>query len=133
MIAHALLALTGWVVVLAGDAGELDPTAHTSLNRVQIASLLIGVFIPILVGLVTKRATNPALKSLLLLALSAASGFLTEFVNSSNFVWQQALTTTVVTFVIGVATYYGLWSPTGVAGRAQDAFGGAAPPTPPPP
>lgn len=100
----------------------VDPTAKTGLDAVQVASLLIGVFIPILVGLVTKRSTDARVKSILLLALSGVSGFLTEFVNSSNFVWQQALLTTVVTFVIGVATYYGLWTPTGVTAKAQDSF-----------
>lgn len=98
---------------------NVDPSAAT-LNTVQVASLLIGVFLPIVVGLVTKHTTNPAIKSLLLLALSGVSGFLTEFVNSANFNWQQALLTTVVTFTIGVATYYGLWNVTGVTDKAQD-------------
>lgn len=131
VIAWLVVALL-WLLALPARAadGTIDPTAHTGLNAVQVASLLIGVFIPILVGLVTKRVTSPAVKSLLLLALSAVSGFLTEYVNSANFVWQQALLTTVVTFVIGVATYYGLWRPTGVAGAAQDALGGSSPPSP---
>jgi hypothetical protein len=53
------------------------------------------------------------------LALSAVTAFLTEYVNSANFVWQQALLTTVVTFVVSVATYYGLWKPTNVAGSTS--------------
>jgi hypothetical protein len=110
------------ITTLAAENATIDPTQHSTLNAVQVASLLIGVFIPILVGLVTKVTTSPALKSILLLALSAVSGFLTEFVNSANFIWQQALLTTVVTFVIGVATYYGLWTPTGVTAKAQAAF-----------
>lgn len=110
------------ITTMAAENATIDPTANTTLNAVQVASLLIGVFIPIVVGLVTKRTTNPAVKSILLLGLSAVSGFLTEFVNSANFVWQQALLTSVVTFVIGVATYYGLWTPTGVTAKAQAAF-----------
>jgi len=92
----------------------------TTITTVQVASLFVGVFLPILVGLVTKRATNPTIKSLLLLGLSAVSGFLSEFIaNTGNFAWDQALLTSVVTFVIGVATYYGLWTPTGVTAKAQ--------------
>lgn len=106
------------ITTLAADNATIDPTQGATLNTVQVASLLIGVFIPILVGLVTKKITKAALKSVLLLALSCVSGFLTEFINSANFIWQQALLTSVITFVIGVATYYGLWKPTGVADQA---------------
>lgn len=108
------------ITTMAADNATIDPTAYSGLNTVQVASLLLGVFLPILVGLVTKVTTNAAVKSLLLLALSCVSGFLTEFVNSNNFIWQQALLTSVITFVIGVATYYGLWNPTGVTAAAQN-------------
>jgi hypothetical protein len=110
------------VITMAAENATVYPTAYSGLNTVQVASLLIGVFIPILVGLVTKRTTNTAVKSILLLALSCTSGFLTEYVNSNNFIWQQALLTSVITFVIGVATHYGLWTPTGVTAKAQDAL-----------
>jgi hypothetical protein len=117
-----------YTITTLGLDNDIDPTAHTTIDAVQVASLLIGVFIPILVGLVTKASTSPTIKSLLLLGLSAVSGFLTEFINSSNFVWQQALLSTVVTFVIGVATHYGLWNPTGVTAKAQGALNHDSPP-----
>lgn len=110
------------VLVLATQEGldnTVDPTAYSGLNTVQVASLLVGVFIPILVGLVTKRVTAASTKALLLAGLSAVSGFFTEYINSANFHWQQALLTTIVTFVIAVATHYGLWVPTGVTAKAQ--------------
>lgn len=94
-----------------------DPVAP--ITTVQVASLFIGVFIPIVVSLVTKQVTSARTKAILLVALSAASGFLTELVNDSNFVWQQALLTAVMTFVTGTAAYFGLWRPTGVADKAQ--------------
>lgn len=103
---------------------DVDPTAHTGFTTVQIASVLLGTVLPILVGLVTKRVTSSAVKAVLLLALSAVAGFLTELINSSNFVWQQALLTTLITFVTGVAMHFGLWQPTGVSAKAQAAFGG---------
>lgn len=108
----------------------IDPTAYSNLDTVQVASLLVGVFIPILVALVTKRTTSSTVKSLLLLGLSAVSGFLTEYINSANFRWQQALMTTIVTFVIGVATHYGLWTPTGVRDKAQASLVKDTPPRP---
>lgn len=87
-------------------------------NAVQIVSVLVGTFIPILTALVTKSTAKPGVKAVTTLALSAIAAFGTEFINHEGdaFYWQGALLTTVVTFVVAVATYYGLWRPTNVAG-----------------
>lgn len=95
-----------------------DPVAN-SISTVQVVSILVGTVLPILVGLVTKTVTSPTIKAVLLLALSGLSGFGSEYINDPNFVWQQALLTTVVTFVVGVATHFGLWQPTGVTAKVQ--------------
>lgn len=94
-----------------------DPVAN-SLTTVQVVSVLLGTVYPILVALVTKKSTNSAVKAWLLAALSAVSGFGFEYINSTNFQYEQALLTTVVTFVTAVSTYYGLWKPTEVADAA---------------
>jgi len=123
------------ITTLAAEGGldnDIDPTAHTGFDKVQVSAILIGVVLPLLVGLVTRRYTSPAVKSLLLLAASAVTAFITEWANSANFVWQQALLTLILTFGTGVVSYYGLWVPTRVAGKAQDAFGGNNPPPAPP-
>lgn len=107
--------------LVQGLDNTVDPTANSDLSLVQVSSLLVGTLLPILVALVSTRVTSRAAKSWMLAGLSAVSGFLTEFINSGdNFVWQQALLTTVVTFVVAVATYYGLWNPTGISDRALD-------------
>ena len=111
----------------------VDPTAHTGFDKVQISAILIGVVLPLLVGLVTKRYTSPTVKALLLLAASALTAFITEWANSENFVWQQALLTLILTFGTGVVAHQGLWTNVKVgdktvALRAQDAFGGDKPP-----
>lgn len=96
----------------------MDPVA-SSISTVQVASLLIGVFIPILVALVTKSTAPAGVKAVVHLALAAVTAFLTEYVNDPDFVWQQALLSTVMTFVVGVALYAGLWRPTNLAGSAS--------------
>jgi len=118
MLSALLVDGTYAITVLADKVG--DPVA-SSISTVQVVSILIGTFIPILVALVTKSTATPRVKALVNLALSAASGFGAEFINSANFVWQQALLTTVVTFAVSVATYYGLWKPTNVAGSGSAA------------
>jgi hypothetical protein len=105
------------------------------IDQTQIIAAMVGVVLPILVGLVTKTVTRPAVKAMLLLLLSAVTGFLTEALNSDVFVWQQALFAWGITFVIGVAMHFGLWNPTGVATKAQMVGSGTTTTrqTPPPP
>ena len=111
-----------------------DQTADiaTGLSSIQILSLFIGVFIPILVDVVTKRLAHPAVKAAMLVLLAGLSGFLTEWMGAEQadvaFNWTAALLTWLVTFVTGVATFYGFWKPAGIsgsAGKVQDATGNA--------
>jgi hypothetical protein len=86
-------------------------------SAVQIVSVLVGTLIPILTALVTRSTASSGVKAVVSLGLSAVTGFGTEFINAGDaFYWQGALLTTIVTFVTSVATYYGLWKPTNVAG-----------------
>lgn len=119
----ALLTLVGLLLVLQAppalaDTAVVDETLHV----VQVISLLVGVVLPVLVGLVTKVTTSESTKAILLAALSAVSGFLSEYgaaVGAGTFNWFDALLTAITTFVVAVAMHYGLWKPTGVAARAQ--------------
>lgn len=129
---NTLYLLVNYVTALVtfGDV-EINPTAQTGFDKVQISAILIGVVLPLLVGLVTKRYTSARVKSLLLLGASALTAFITEWANSANFVWQQALLTLILTFGTAVVSLYGFMRPTGVADKAQDAFGGDKPKPPP--
>lgn len=92
-----------------------------TIDTAQIISMVVGVLLPILVGLVTKVVTSPAFKAVLLFALSAVSGFLTEFlVVGTAFDWQQALFSWLTTFIVAVAMHFGLYSPTGISQKAQE-------------
>lgn len=89
-------------------------------NTVQIVSLFVGTVIPILTALITKSTAPSGVKAVTALALSAVAAFGTEFINhTDNFYWQGALLTTLLTFMVSVATYYGLWRPTNVAGASS--------------
>lgn len=94
-------------------------------STVQIVSVLVGTLIPILTALVTRWNASPGVKAVTNLVLSAIAGFGAEFIKADNagqeFYWQGALLTTIVTFVVSVATYYGLWKPTNVAGADSSA------------
>ena len=95
-----------------------------TLSTVQvIGTLVVPVLLPVLVGLVTKQATNPGVKAVLLAALSLLTSVLTSYVNTVSggavFDLGQALVLTVPTFATAVATHYGLWKPTGVSETVQ--------------
>ena len=105
------------LMVAEGDT----PVVDTSTATVQALSLLVGVFIPVLVGLVTKASWHPGVKAGLLAGLSAISAAVTEWLNSpgDNFVWSQFLLTFIATVVTAVAFHFGIWQPTKVTEAAQ--------------
>lgn len=104
-------------------AADSQVVVDTGINQVQVLSVLIGVILPIVVGLVTKRVTSESVKAVLLAFLAAVSGFVTEAINvggfNDSFNWTAALLTWVMTFVAAVAAHFGLWKPTGVSAAAQ--------------
>lgn len=97
-----------------------------TIPLVQILTLLSGIVLPVVVGLVTKVTTNPGIKAALLAGLSVGINIITEAANAittnTPYDLGVALITGLGTFIVGVALHYGLWKPTGVAEKAQKAI-----------
>jgi peptidoglycan/LPS O-acetylase OafA/YrhL len=92
----------------------------THVSTYQLVSVIVSVFLPILVALVTKRTERPRVRAILLLVLNAISAALNSWlIAPAGFDWSQAIFNTIVQFVIGVAMLYGLWKPTGVSDAAK--------------
>lgn len=71
-------------------------------------ALIIGVVLPVLVGIITKANADAGLKATLLLALELLNGVLVEFFASPHgFSWGDALLNALAAFITGVAAYYG--------------------------
>lgn len=89
----------------------------------QIISLLVGVVLPLLTGLVTKVATSPAVKAVVLLVLSGVTsvltGFLASLTGGAPFELGTAVVAALGTFLVGVGMYFGIWKPTGAAVALQ--------------
>lgn len=89
----------------------------------QLFQLLAAVVLPLLVGLVTKRTTNPGRKAVLLAGLAVATSLASELAAAlqSGAVYDlgQALFLGVGSFLVAVGLHYGLWKPTGAASAAQ--------------
>lgn len=92
------------------------------LDTAYWLGLVISVVLPVLVGLVTTRVTNSSVKAVLLLALTAANGFLVELAgpHDDGYSVSSALILWAVSFGTGVLAHFGLWKPTGLSRKAQD-------------
>ncbi len=85
----------------------------------QLIAAVGGVFIPILVGILAKLNAGASIKSILNAALSAITAAIGEAV-PGDFDWKPFIVTWALTFAISIATYYGLWKPTGVAPAVKE-------------
>lgn len=117
----AVLVCGMWLVpgiALADDGGDGQVVVDNTLRSVQTLSLLIGIVLPILTNFFTASTMKPGPRAVILAALSAVSGFATEYAHSvgeGKFDLYAAILTTIGTFVVAVATHLGLYAPTGVA------------------
>jgi hypothetical protein len=92
------------------------------LDQAYWISLVISVVLPVLVGVVTTRVTASGIKAVLLLALSAATGFLTELAgpHPAGYRVGTAVILWLVSFGTGVLAHFGLWKPTGLTAALSD-------------
>lgn len=92
----------------------------TGSNVSLVVFALIGLVLPFLVDLVTKKLASGALKQTVLLVLSLVSSVLVAYLGALNsgtsFDWVVAGTGAFISFITGVATFLGL-NQTPVLGR----------------
>jgi hypothetical protein len=134
------------VVALAGPAAAVAmpaPAAHQvvvataptpivfQVDTATVVQFLIAVVLPLLVGLVTTRATSAALKSILLAALTLVTALLTEWgralADGTTYNVGAALFVALPAFAISVGLHLGIYKPTGLSGAAQDVGASSAP------
>lgn len=98
-------------------------TAFTA--DIALLSMIAGTFLPILVGIVTKKLAAGGLKSIVLAALSGATGVINGAINADGAFSSESLQAAFLAWVVAVASYYGFWKPTGGAEKVQDATANA--------
>lgn len=103
---------------------DLDPT---NLAR------LLGILVPLLVALVTKKVASQGLKGVLNLLLSAVAGSTAYLVaHDGGYNFEGFFNQTLDAFIASITAYYGLIKPTGLAGTVAEKtanFGFGSPPT----
>lgn len=98
-----------------------------NLDTAYWLGLAISFVLPVLVGLVTSASIPAGVKAVLHLFLAAVLSFVTEWSQAPDgFDFGTALVLTGLSFVIGVATHFGLYKPTLISAKAQSAFTKAA-------
>lgn len=89
----------------------------------QVIAALLGIVLPLLVALVTKRVTSSAVKGMLLTSFSVAAGLLSELghalTTGESFDPVAWLIVTLAALVAGQTTYSAIWKPTGAAETLQ--------------
>lgn len=99
-----------------------------------IIGMLVSTVLPLIVGLVTTRVTNSGIKAVALAALAAVTGLLTELLAAINqgatYDLGNGVFLALTSFLVATGLHFGLWKPTGVAGKAQDVLVTAGEETP---
>jgi len=91
------------------------------LENATMISQLLGLAIPFLVALVTKRVASGGLKGVINLLLSAIAGSVTYLVASDGgYDVTGFVNSTVNVFIVSITAYYGVYKPTGVSETVQN-------------
>lgn len=95
-----------------------------TVDPAMVVQLVLAVLLPIAVGLVTTRVTAGSTKAWLLAGLTLVTSVVTQLASAiaghASFDVGLALVAAIPAFAISVATYYGLWKPTGVGEAVQN-------------
>jgi len=97
---------------------------ETEFFDTQLISVVGGVVVPILVGVVTKLRASSGLKSILNAALSAITGAVGAGQVEDGWSFKVFVVSWAITFAISIASYYGLYKPTGIAPAMQERTAG---------
>jgi hypothetical protein len=89
-------------------------------DAVGLLTILAQVLLPIAVAVVTRASANGSVKAVTLLAMTTSTQFVSAWAEGfDHFDLPRAGLNAAVGFTISVATYYGLWKPTGVTESAS--------------
>lgn len=86
-----------------------------NVDASSLVSIIVMVIAPLAVALVTKQSWPNLTRNAVLLAISAVVAFLNTYLqldDGQTWNWTVALINTVIAYIIGLASYLGLWKQT---------------------
>lgn len=88
-----------------------------------IIGLLVSTILPLVVGLVTKYTTAPGVRAVLLAALAALTGLLSELgaalTAGTTYNVGTGLLVALTAFLVATGMHFGLYKPTGISDAAK--------------
>lgn len=118
--------LTAPIAAAAAAPVGPDSTADSVLSLDPFTvSLIFGTLVPIIGGVILKTTSTNTVKVLVNLVLSTIASVINVSTTEGGFVVisEDVLKSTALTFVISVATLYGVWQPTGVDAKLKTEVG----------
>lgn len=97
---------------MIGFLNSVDPST---------AARWLGVLVPLIVGAITKKYTNPGLKAVTNVFVAAIVGSLSYLATAKGYDFSGFVSHSAEAFISGIVAYYGLLKPTGIAGKIADA------------
>lgn len=88
-------------------------------SDMTLLALLVGVIVPLLVGLLTKVNASPGIKAFFNLGLTALGAALATS-NQIGFSWKPFAINFGVAWAVSVGSYYGFYKPTGTAAKVAN-------------
>ena len=120
-IAMVFSSTTAASAAVVGVFAATPAVSFTLPSVPDFLGLVITVVLPLVVGIVTKREFQH--KALVLLALTAANGFLVELANTlatgGSYEILQGLLNWLISFGLAVLLHYGFLKPEGITEKVQ--------------
>lgn len=101
-------------------------------NTALVLTIIVSLVIPLISALLSRTHWDQTVTGLITMLLAAVTGFFTEWINSNNathYDWHTALGLALFSFIVAVATHYGVWKD-GNASRRLLAIGSRRAPAP---
>lgn len=89
----------------------------------MLLTLLLGVILPIVRGIITKVSASQSLKTTVGLILSTVAGIAVQAQQGDGLISKQMVVAAIIVFVTAQAAHYGVWQPTGASGAIDDKTG----------
>jgi hypothetical protein len=84
-------------------------------NTALILALVVSIVIPLVAALLTRAKIPANVTGVITMFLAAVNGFATEWAQSSNathYDWKSAAGISLFSFIVAVASHYGVWKST---------------------
>lgn len=79
-----------------------------------------ALLVPLIVGLVTKSAASSKVKSVVMIVISAVNALAYQVDAGGGILTRETAGAWLLSLVISISTYYGVWKPIDVSGAVQN-------------